>query len=138
MTSIRLFTPASRRAMAATSTNGRTPTIKHSTTLKRMSRLISLLTIAGLAIVALPGCAKRSKTVSVEGTITFEGKPVTDGIINFLPPKGRPLGGGINSDGTYSVALPPGEYQVRIDAPAQLPAGYKARHFRSSAHHWCR
>ena len=34
-------------------------------------------------------------------------------------------GGPIGADGFYSVTLPPGEYKVRIDAPAPLPPGWK-------------
>ena len=99
--------------------------VDHRTVGNRRSRLFSLLSVAVVGIVALLGCGKSSKMVSVQGSITYAGKAVTDGIINFLQAKSRPLGGGINSDGTYSVELPPGEYQVRIDAPAALPAGYK-------------
>ncbi len=78
-----------------------------------------------LASVFILGCGDKSKTVSVKGTITYQGKPVSSGLINFMPVKGRLLGGPIGSDGTYSVKLPPGDYQVRIDAPAPLPADWK-------------
>jgi hypothetical protein len=71
------------------------------------------------------GCGPGAATKNVAGTITYQNKPVTSGLINFMPEKGRPLGGGIESDGTYSVKLPPGKYQVRIDAPAPLPEGFK-------------
>lgn len=95
------------------------------TACNQMSRLAPLMAIAAAATVGILGCEKGPKTVTVNGTITYNGKNVSDGIINFIQPKGRPLGGGINSDGTYSVNLPPGDYQVRIDAPAPLPEGYK-------------
>jgi hypothetical protein len=71
------------------------------------------------------GCNRGLATKNVTGTITYQNKPVTSGLINFLPEKGRPLGSGIQSDGTYSVKLPPGKYQVRIDAPAPPPEGFK-------------
>jgi hypothetical protein len=82
----------------------------------------------GLALLALPllvaaGCGGGDPTVS--GKITFNGKPVTDGIINFQAKGSKPLGGGINSDGMYTFELPPGEYQVRIDAPPPYPPGWK-------------
>ena len=47
------------------------------------------------------------------------------GVINFQATGSRPLGGGINADGTYSLELPPGNYLVRIDAPPAFPPGYK-------------
>jgi hypothetical protein len=76
--------------------------------------------------LCLAGCSGGGDTTSVEGKVTYNGQPVTTGLINFMPKNGgRPLGGGINADGTYSFDLPPGEYQVRIDAPAPLPEGYK-------------
>jgi hypothetical protein len=71
------------------------------------------------------GCNRGPATKNVTGTVTYQSKPVTSGLINFLPEKGRPLGSGIGSDGTYSVKLPTGKYQVRIDAPAPLPEGFK-------------
>ncbi len=78
-----------------------------------------------LSLAVFVGCGGRENTTTVNGTISFNRKPVTSGIINFLPRGGRPLGGGINSDGTFSFELPPGEYQVRIDTPSPLPDGWK-------------
>jgi hypothetical protein len=111
--------------MAAKFINRQVPMAERCTFCKRVGRIPSVLAVLVVGMVSLPGCGKSSKTVSIEGAITYEGKKVTDGIINFLPEKGRPLGGGIESDGTYSVKLPPGKYQVRIDAPAPLPEGFK-------------
>lgn len=82
-----------------------------------------------LVIFLLPlgtGCDGSSGGgATVSGKITFEGKPVTSGLINFMPPKGRPLGGGIQPDGTYHFQLPAGHYQVRIDTPPAMPKGWK-------------
>ena len=78
-----------------------------------------------LASAALVGCGGGADTTTVSGAVTYSEKPVTSGLINFIAVSGRPLGGGIDSDGTYSVELPPGEYQVRIDSPPEFPAGYK-------------
>ena len=89
------------------------------------SRFCQTLALAALSIVCLSGCGGKAGTKTVSGAISYQNKPVTSGLINFLPKQGRPLGGGIESDGTYSVNLPPGEYTVRIDAPAPLPEGYK-------------
>jgi hypothetical protein len=79
-----------------------------------------------LAIAVLTGCGDGGgATTSVQGKITYEGKPVTTGVINFQPARGQPLGGGIQADGSYAFDLPPGDYRVRIDAPPAVPAGYK-------------
>jgi hypothetical protein len=83
------------------------------------------LLLVALVAASVVGCNGGAATKSVTGTITYQNKPVASGIINFLAAKSRPLGGAIESDGTYSVKLPPGQYQVRVDAPAPLPAGFK-------------
>lgn len=83
----------------------------------------------GSVLVALPliavltGCGSGESTTTVEGTVTFNDKPVTTGLINFMPSQGKPVGGEIQSDGTYSFDMPPGEYKVRIDSPPPTPAG---------------
>ena len=82
---------------------------------------------AALAIVVLAftGCGGGPNTTTVSGKVTVNGAPVSRGVINFQASGSRPLGSGISADGTYSVELPPGDYQVRIDAPPEVPAGYK-------------
>jgi len=86
-------------------------------------KVASLAAIAILpALAMLAGCGGES-TTGVSGSVTFNGKPVTAGVINFLPSKGQPLGGALQPDGTFSFDLPPGEYKVRIDSPAPAAAG---------------
>jgi hypothetical protein len=87
----------------------------------KWSRLSLPLTV----VVLFVGCGDGVATTAVQGSITFNGKPVTFGVINFKPAQGQPLGGEIRSDGTYQFELPPGEYQVRIDSPPKMPEGYK-------------
>jgi hypothetical protein len=82
----------------------------------------------GCALVTLQfflGCARGPDTTTVTGKVSYEGKAVANALINFQAQGARPLGGSTQSDGTYSFDLPPGAYQVRIDAPAPLPAGWK-------------
>lgn len=81
--------------------------------------------VAFVAIALIAGCDSGPETNSVNGKITYQGKPVTSGLINFRPQGGRPLGGGIQPDGTYQFDLPAGTYEVRIDSPGALPAGWK-------------
>src|SRR5262245_29496822 len=88
----------------------------------------SFLALAGLiclSFVGLAGCGKSGNTTTVSGNISYNGKSVPGGLINFLAQGARPQGGAINPDGTYSFELPPGDYQVRIDTPPPLPAGWK-------------
>src|SRR4051812_43720457 len=97
MISIPQFTPASRRAMAVKFFRfGMIPKADSISVRNRMSRRASWVAVVAFAAIPLFGCGKRANTVSVAGTITYGKKAVTDGLINFLPPKGRPLGGGIN------------------------------------------
>jgi hypothetical protein len=81
--------------------------------------------VVSLAILFFAGCGGGPDTTTVSGKVSFEGKPVGDAVINFQARGAKPLGGATNSDGTYSFDLPAGEYQVRIDAPAPLPPGWK-------------
>jgi hypothetical protein len=78
---------------------------------------VSFLAVLILAV----GCGGEQVT-TLSGAVTYKGKPVTSGLINFRSSDGKAtLGGPINSDGTYSFELPPGEYLVRIDAPGKMP-----------------
>lgn len=79
-----------------------------------------------LVCASMAGCGKSESGTKVRGKITYNGQPVTTGLINFLAAGSRPMGGAIQADGTYEFTLPAGEYQVRVDAPGQLqpaPAG---------------
>jgi hypothetical protein len=73
------------------------------------------------AALLAAGCGGDAMT-TVSGNITYNGKPVTNGLINFQPAQGKTYGGPIASDGSYSYEIPPGEYRVRIDAPGPAPA----------------
>jgi hypothetical protein len=76
--------------------------------------------LAALVVCACLGCNGGEHTTTVTGTVTFEDKPVTSGVINFRSASGSSaLGGGIQPDGSYKADLPAGEYLVRIDSPPQ-------------------
>lgn len=88
-------------------------------------RLISLLlSFAGcLAIVSL-GCrsGNSSKTVKVEGTVTLEGKPLSNATVIFFPAAGqRPANGSTDSIGRFHLSTfqqkdgaVPGEHTVAV------------------------
>lgn len=50
--------------------------------------------------LAVVGCSK-SDIASVEGTITFDGKPLAGASVIFTPPGGRPSGARTDAEGKY-------------------------------------
>ena len=75
---------------------------------------------AVLTAVLLAGCGGSSSTVS--GEVTYDGTPVENGTITFLPAarEGTPAAGPI-TDGHYTVSgLPPGRRIVQITAVKKL------------------
>jgi hypothetical protein len=55
----------------------------------------------------------------------LNGAPVPSGTIAFHKEDSAAAGTVINSDGSYSLNLEPGEYQVRVDASGERPADWK-------------
>ena len=77
-----------------------------------------------MVCVCLPlavGCGGDATVIS--GTVTYEGKPVDNGAITFLPVDGRgPSAGGPIVNGNYRVAgLKPGEKIVQIVGVKAVP-----------------
>lgn len=73
-----------------------------------MSRRLSvchLVTLSScLFVCLLAGCGdKGPKTAVVHGTVTYKGKPVPNGSINFVPADGPAATGEIRSDGSYRL-----------------------------------
>ena len=101
-----------------------------------MSRLARLLVAVaalgiGAALVAIHGgCSRKATptTATVSGKVTFQGEPLADGLIVFVPDPdrggtGKPARGDLGPDGTFQLTIdgetmiPPGWYRVAI-APA--------------------
>lgn len=77
-----------------------------------------------LALWVAAGCSKPTSTFS--GKVTYQGKPVTSGVIYFLGPAPKfQMGmGTIHDDGTYvATDVPVGEVRVSFQAP-QVPARF--------------
>lgn len=70
-----------------------------------------------LAASLAAGCGG-PKTGEVSGTVRYDGKPVEQGSIAFIPADGNgPTAGGAITDGKYSVQnVPAGTAKVRINA----------------------
>jgi hypothetical protein len=84
----------------------------------------------GLGLVLSVGCNSKSPTgrYTVSGAVTFQGKPLEQGTIEFAP-EGGAASGTVITGGAYTVperqGLRPGPYQVRIyssDTAASEPA----------------
>jgi hypothetical protein len=77
-------------------------------------------------LAVFSGCGNGGeKATQVQGKITYQSKPATNGVIAFLKEGSKPISAAIQSDGAYSIQLPPGEYKVRIDAPPAMPEGWR-------------
>jgi hypothetical protein len=72
-----------------------------------------------------PGCGTDDDSVMATGSVSYRGTPLTRGMINFIGPDNRPLGGPISPDGTFECRLPPGDYDVTVAAPLVPPDGWK-------------
>ena len=84
-----------------------------------------ILAIAGFSILALslascgPGGAKK---YDVNGTVTYDGKPIADGDITFYP-ENKSIGpeGGKIKDGKYASKAPEGKCKVEIRGSRVVP-----------------
>lgn len=85
--------------------------------------MLRSLVLPSLAIgcFLLTGCGG-SGTVSVSGTLTYKGKPVTNAVVNFAPTDdGRPSSGLTDKDGKFTLqydpeikGVKPGKYKVYV------------------------
>ncbi|MBN1852057.1 MAG: hypothetical protein JW829_05005 [Pirellulales bacterium] len=72
------------------------------------------------------GCGQSgTPEYSVRGTVTYQGKALKRGSINFFPEKGGPIGGPIREDGTFEYQLPEGKYRVAIRANTEVAEDWK-------------
>ena len=90
--------------------------------------IAAVMLVAGVVCVMLPGGCNSSTPpgpVTVRGRVTFQGQPLTGGLIVFAPDPdrgsgGRPIPGEIGPDGTFQLRhngaeeIPPGWYRVAI------------------------
>src|SRR5262245_11925796 len=84
---------------------------------------------AALGVAALAGCSDNLPVAPVHGVVTYKGKPVTTGLVMFVPTAGGPgASGKIGRDGSYRLTTykpddgaVPGTHTVTVSAYEELP-----------------
>jgi hypothetical protein len=72
-----------------------------------------------LVILVLTGCGGPMK-YTVTGTVTFDGEPIADGHIAFIPEDAGQGGGGRITKGRYTVQADPGKNRVEVRAVKKM------------------
>jgi hypothetical protein len=69
-----------------------------------------------VALIVGSGCGKSGRAmIPIHGTVTFEGKPVTTGTVQFNDPTtGDAPSADLGPDGRYTMTVPEGDYTVSI------------------------
>ena len=93
------------------------PVVIRFSRLKTVMSLLSRYFIPMLAAALLAGCVNEDAgMVPVKGKVTYRGKPVPNGTINFIPDEQRTSYAEIQPDGTYSLLAFPGTHKVVVVA----------------------
>jgi hypothetical protein len=80
-----------------------------------MSRIRAASFAGFVAVLTFIGGCSVDATVEVKGTVRYDGQPIAEGAINFIPIDGMTsTAGGLIKDGAYSVKVPPGVMKVTI------------------------
>jgi hypothetical protein len=90
---------------------------------------MTIRVLAALVVVCLVGAAtaddkqpeKKGPTGTVEGVVSFKGKPLAKAVITFHPDKGKKkFAGKTDDDGQYTVKdVPVGKGQITIEVKAE-------------------
>lgn len=73
-----------------------------------------MLGLAAFLVVAV-GCGEGTKKITVTGTVSYKGKPLSAGILKFSGPEGAYSAASIQPDGKYIMTdVMPGETKVGI------------------------
>jgi hypothetical protein len=67
--------------------------------------LTGVLLLAALVLTAT-GCKKEKPTASVSGKVTYNGKPLTGGNVNFVSSSGSAAQSVLGANGEYSIEGP--------------------------------
>jgi hypothetical protein len=92
-----------------------------------------LFALALLGLCVIPACNSRDPNLPevayVEGTVMFQGKPLPEGVVRFIPEdtKANPANGMIMEDGTFQLSTyerldgaAVGKHKVTIEIPPHL------------------
>lgn len=80
---------------------------------------------SSLIVLSFAGCRPSTGLVEVSGVVTYQGKPLKDGFVSFVPAgdTGSGASATIGPDGRYELfnsrtlkGIAPGEYQIRIES----------------------
>src|SRR5690606_27270537 len=63
-----------------------------------------LLLAVGLLMLVGCGQSGGEKTYQVTGIVTFQGKPVKEAAVSFIPEKGRPASGVTDAEGKFELS----------------------------------
>lgn len=85
-----------------------------------MSRSICFLTLMAAMLVSVAGCGSQEiPKALVRGKVSFNGAPLKEGSIKFVPTEGDgPTAGAVlKGEGEYSAEVPTGMMRVEITSP---------------------
>jgi hypothetical protein len=83
----------------------------------RLLRCLTLCILGSCAmLLAGSGCADRGiKKITLKGTVTYEGKPVTSGLLKIIGPGGNYSAASIQESGHYEITeVVPGELKIGV------------------------
>ncbi len=91
-------------------------------------RVFALVATAAVVIGCTKGDPDALGTVPAAGTVTYKGKPLASGTVQFVPAKGRPASGTIK-DGNFILSTYkeedgaiPGKHQVGVTSTKETPS----------------
>src|SRR5262245_44539568 len=82
------------------------------------SRAAAAAALAGAAVLLVVGCGSADKPIAISGRVTFKGRPVTEGSVQFVEDRtGRGAQVDLEPTGRYQAKLFAGEYKVVVTPP---------------------
>lgn len=89
------------------------------------SNPIPVLAFLGVVCLFFTGCSNGDGTVTVTGTVQFDGKPLPHGEVLFRKADGDKKGfGGRVLDGKYEIAVEPGNMTIEVLAVRAVPGKF--------------
>lgn len=81
---------------------------------KQLSVRWLVLTLAVVGLFLTSGCSDGKAKVT--GSVTFDGQPVTSGVVTFVRKEGQLVReGAVITQGSFQAVLAPGTYQVELN-----------------------